>query len=261
MNVAVVPDDARDRPEQHVREVDRVAEQVGRDAVAALVELEAPRQQPERVAAVHREEAAAVVGDLAELAASDQVRGVAHERRPAVVVAHAGDHARAPRGALGAHGLLRRAADRLLAEDVLAGLRGGLDQLDVDHVRRRDVDDLDRRVVDHPPPVLRRRARSRTTSRRRRRARAPCRCRPPARGRSRAPRTASRIRCSERLWACPSQPKPITPTPTRRRGGWRGRRGGRRESRLRSSLAARAAGSAARSRASAGRAPRRRTSP
>ena len=136
-----------------MREVDGVGEEVAGDAVAALVELEAPGQQPERVGAVHREEAPAVVGELAELAALDQVGGVAHERRPAVVEADARDDPGAARGALGADGLLRRAADRLLAEHVLAGLGGGLHELDVEHVRRRDEHDLDRRVVDHRAPV------------------------------------------------------------------------------------------------------------
>ena len=123
--------------------------------MASLLDLEAPRQQAERVGAVHREEAPAVVRDLAELALLDQLRDVAHERRPAVVVTHTGDHARLPGGALRAHRLLRRAADRLLAEHVLAGRAGRLDQLDVEHVRRRDHHDVDVRVVHDPAPVLR----------------------------------------------------------------------------------------------------------
>src|SRR5215218_8090541 len=96
------PDDAGDRPEQQVREVDE----------------EPPRQDAERVAAVHREEAPAVVGDLAQRAGRDELRRVAHERRPAVVVANARDDAGAAGGLLGADGLLRRAAHRLLAEHV-----------------------------------------------------------------------------------------------------------------------------------------------
>ena len=112
-------DDARDRPEQHVRQVDGVAEQVARDAVAALVELEAPGQQTERVAAVHREEAPAVVRDLAELTGVDQLAGVAHERRPAVVVTDAGRSRRraAPRArrAPSARACRRRASRRTRA--------------------------------------------------------------------------------------------------------------------------------------------------
>src|SRR3954453_12460822 len=60
------PHDARDRAEQHVREIDRVAHEVGRDPVAGLVDEKPPRQHAERVAAVHREEAAAIVRDLPE---------------------------------------------------------------------------------------------------------------------------------------------------------------------------------------------------
>ena len=135
-------------------EVDGVREQVRRHAVAALVQPEAPRQHAERVGAVHREEAAAVVRERAELARRDQLGGVADERRPAVVEADAAGHARAADGALGAHGLLGRAADRLLAEHVLARLRDGLDQLDVEHVRRGDPDGVDLGVVDHAAPVV-----------------------------------------------------------------------------------------------------------
>ena len=60
--------------------------------MAGLVDEEPPRQQPHRVGAVHREEAAAVVRDLAQPARVDQLLGVLHERRPAVVVADTGDH-------------------------------------------------------------------------------------------------------------------------------------------------------------------------
>ena len=137
-----------------MREVDRVAEQVGRRAVPAFVEPVAPRQRVQRVAAVHREEAAAVVGDLAQPAVGDQLPGVLHERRPAVVVTDARGHL--PRRLGRALGLLRRAAHRLLAEDVLARRRGRLDQLEVEHVRRGDVDDVDFLVLDHAPPVGRR---------------------------------------------------------------------------------------------------------
>ncbi len=136
-----------------MREVDRVAHEVGRDPVAGLVDEEAPRQDAERVAAVHREEPAAVVRDLAQRAVGDELARVLHERRPAVVVAHAARDARPPRGALGADGLRGRAADRLLAEHVLARGGRGLDQLDVEHVRRGDEHHVDLGIVDHGPPV------------------------------------------------------------------------------------------------------------
>ena len=138
-------------------------EQVGRRAVAALVEPEAPREHAERVGAVHREEAPAVVRQRAQLAGRDQLGGVAHERRPAVVEPDAADHAGPAHRALGAHGLLGRAADRLLAEHVLARLRGRLDQLDVEHVRRRDRPR--RRPPGPRPPGASRRSRARSRTR------------------------------------------------------------------------------------------------
>ena len=131
-----------------------MAEQVGRDAVAALVLLEPPAQDAERVAPVHREEAAAVVRDLADPAALDQRRRVADERSEAVVVAHAGDHAGGAGGGRGARRLLGRAPDRLLAEDVLARGARGLDDVDVEHVGRGDHDDVDIGVLADDTPVV-----------------------------------------------------------------------------------------------------------
>ena len=68
-----------------------MAEDVGAHPVARTVDFESPAEQPHRVGAVHREEAAPVVGDLAERARLDQLLGVLHQRRPAVVVANTGD--------------------------------------------------------------------------------------------------------------------------------------------------------------------------
>ena len=55
-------------------------------------------------------------------------------------------------GGLDADGLVGLAADRLLAEHGLAGLRGGDRDLLVQHVRRGDVDDVDVGVLDHGLP-------------------------------------------------------------------------------------------------------------
>src|SRR6185295_4354324 len=54
-----------DPSDEVMAEVDRVAEDVGADAVTCLVDEESPRQQAHGIAAVHREETAVVVGDLA----------------------------------------------------------------------------------------------------------------------------------------------------------------------------------------------------
>ena len=99
--------------------------------------------------AVHREEPPVVVRDVADRAAVDELLGVLHERRPAVVVADPGDHAGPPGRPLGGDGLRRRAADGLLAEHVLAVGRRGLDHLDVEHVRSGHEHDVDVAVLDH----------------------------------------------------------------------------------------------------------------
>ncbi len=55
--------------------------------------LEAPGEKAARVAGVAVEEAAMIVGDLAQLAVGDQLPGVLDYGRPAIVVADAGDNA------------------------------------------------------------------------------------------------------------------------------------------------------------------------
>ena len=77
-----------------------------------------------------------------------------------------------------------RAAHGLLAEDGLAGLRDRLGELDVEHVRRGDDDEVDLRIVDDPLP--------------------------------RWPNSVG-IRSIDREWAWPSHPNPTTPTPRGRR--------------------------------------------
>ncbi len=147
--------DPGDRADQHVREVHGVAEQVAGDPVATLFELEAPGVEPQRVGAVHGEEAAPVVGDRTQLAGRDELTRVLHQRRPAVVVAHAADHAGGAGCTGGMEHVRGRPADRLLAEHRLAcaGHRGH--ELSVQHVGRRDPDGVDVGVLHHGPPVHR----------------------------------------------------------------------------------------------------------
>ena len=94
------------------------------------------------------------MGQTAKRAGGDEVRRVLDDRRPAVVVA---DERDSPVGRAGERGglqrLLRGAADRLLAEHVLAALEGRPDHVEVRVVRGRDADGLDRRVVDDIVPV------------------------------------------------------------------------------------------------------------
>ncbi|CAB5006426.1 unannotated protein [freshwater metagenome] len=123
-----------DAADQVLRHRHRVAEDVARDAVPRLVEHEAPGEQPELVAAVHRQEAAAVVGDFAECTACDELARMDDERRPQVVVSDAGWHTSCLGEGVGLNRLLRLAADRLLAEDRLARSGRRLDHRQVHHV-------------------------------------------------------------------------------------------------------------------------------
>ena len=135
--------DTGDWTYQHVSQVHGMAEDVRADAVARLVHLEAPAEQSHGVCAVHREKAAAIVGDLPELALFDQSLEVLHQRSEAIVVAHTGDHASVPARLLNADGLLRFAANRLFTEDVFTGIGRGNTDLFVQHVRRGAGDHVD----------------------------------------------------------------------------------------------------------------------
>ena len=152
MNVAGDAHHFDDLADEEVGEVDAVAEQVGRDAVATLVDEVAPAQRTQRVVAIARQEATAVVRDRADAAGVDERLGVLHERRPAVVVADTGgDVAGCP---LGRGDLRRGAADRLLAEHRLARRGRRARDLDMEHVGRGDHHDVDARVLDDSAPVV-----------------------------------------------------------------------------------------------------------
>ena len=131
-----------------------MAHDVGQGSVTGFVLQETPRQKTEAVAPVHREEAAPVVGQVTEAPFVDQLLRVADHRRPSIVVAAAGDHAGGPGGGLDGGRGPGLDADRLLAEDVLAGCRGGRRQLLMHGVGSRDVDDVDVGALDHLSPVV-----------------------------------------------------------------------------------------------------------
>src|SRR5581483_10193022 len=97
--------------------------------------------------------AAAEVADLADLAGIDQLARESHRRHEAVVErAHVLD-ARRLDFAPDAVALLGVAAERLLADHVLARLRGEDRRLGVHDVRAAVVEEADRRVVDELVPV------------------------------------------------------------------------------------------------------------
>ena len=107
----------------------------------------------EPVATIHREEPAAVMGQFAQPPVDDELAGVLDERRPAVVVSAAGDHAGAATRQLDRGRRLGIDADRLLARDVLPRRRRRLDDLAVEGVRRRDIDDVNVVAGDQLAPV------------------------------------------------------------------------------------------------------------
>ena len=132
-----------------VDEVQPVGADVGhRPQLAALGREDAPvvvgvEEQPVlHVAAGH-------VVDLAELAAAHPLAGLDRERVEADVVVDARGLPRVLAGEGHELGrLLRGHGQRLLAQHVLAGLERGLRHLEVQLVRRADVDRLDRLVVE-----------------------------------------------------------------------------------------------------------------
>ena len=116
----------------------RMAENVARDAVARLGELESPREESQFVTAVHTEEATAVVGYLSNRTRLDQAARMNDEWSPDVVVTDSGCDSM-----LGCHSicgdrLLWFSTDRLFAEDRLSGTRCRLDHRQVQHVRCGD---------------------------------------------------------------------------------------------------------------------------
>ena len=138
-----------------------------------------------------------------------------HERHPAVVVPDARDHARPPHGGGDAHRRLGGAADRLLAEHVLAGLGGGDAQLLVEHVRGGDDDDVDIGVLDDRPPVLGRLGEAEPAIASSRRAGTLSAQLTSTGSKARSGNSVG-MRRNDRLCAWPIQPKPITPMPIRR---------------------------------------------
>ncbi len=212
MNVSVVPTTRVIGPSSMCARSTAVAHQVRRHAVAALVDEEPPRQHAERVAPVHREEAAAVVRDLAEHAVGDQLPRVLHERRPAVVVP---TPEITPRAAASARVVCAGVPPTGFSQNTcLPAARRRLDQLDVQHVRRGYPHHVHVVGVHHLAPVL---GRALEPERAHRllaalRAAGPRKHHEPRVERALGEQREG-IRSSDRACAWPSQPNPITPTP------------------------------------------------
>ena len=132
-------------------EVDDVRPEVAERARAGAVLLEAPRLVARRTPLL--EVAAAEVVDLAELAGLDHLAGEPHGGHEAVVEGAHVDDARLRHALPDLVRLRRVTAQRLLADDVLAGLRRGDRRLGVEVVRAAVVEEPDLRVLDDGAPV------------------------------------------------------------------------------------------------------------
>ena len=157
---------SRDEGLAHAADLDDVAEQVAREGerVRCHVAERARAREPAIVAPGEREvriahhvliEGAAKQGDPAERALLDELAGIGVRRVLEVVETDQGGHAGSLCRLGHRPGLGRGVGERLLAVDGLAGGERCERDLGVHVVGRRDVHDIDLRVVDHGPPVRR----------------------------------------------------------------------------------------------------------
>ena len=153
MNVLHEASDLVDLADEVAREVDDVGGEVSERARACLGAVEPPHLGV-GVAPV-LEVAAAEVADLAELAGVDQLAREAHRGDEAVVEGAEVLHARRRDPAPDLVALVRVAAERLLADDVLPRLGGGDRRLGVERVRAEVVEQPDRRIGHELLPVRR----------------------------------------------------------------------------------------------------------
>ena len=153
MNVRRKPPTVVDLADEVAREVDDVRGEVAERARARARRVEAP-DLVGRVAPV-LEVAAAEVPEVAELAGLDQLPREPDGRDEAVVERAHVLHARGGDAAPDLEALVRVAAERLLAYDVLSRLGGRDRRLRVQVVRAEVVEEADLRVGDELPPVAR----------------------------------------------------------------------------------------------------------
>ena len=149
----LLADYASDGPREHVGHVGNVGHEVAQGSATCMFPLKPPRQHAVRMARVPREEPAAVMGDVPQLAVGDETPRMLHERRPPVVVSDPGQHA----GIGGRPGDFVRfaggTAHGLLAEDMLARRGDGADHFQVQVIGHGDVDHRHLGVVDDLAPV------------------------------------------------------------------------------------------------------------
>ena len=143
-----------DVADEEAREIDHVGAEVAECTRTGCGGVEAPRVE-RRVVAPVLEVAAAEVADLAELARLDHLAGETNGGDEAVVEGAEVLDPRCGDTLPDLVALVGVAAERLLAEDVLACLGGGDRRLGMKRVRAAVVEQPDRRVADDVPPVRR----------------------------------------------------------------------------------------------------------
>ena len=145
--------DGLDLAVEEAREIDDVRHEVAERAGACLLGMEAPRVERDVVAPV-LEVAAAEVADLPELACVDHLAGEPDGRDEAVVEGAEVLDARGGDALPDLEALVGVAPERLLADDVLPGLRCGDRRLGMQRVRAPVVEEPDPLVRDELPPVV-----------------------------------------------------------------------------------------------------------
>ena len=91
--------------------------------------------------------------DATKITRGDHLLGLRYGGNATVIVADHVDHARLLYGLEHGAGFLDRHGERLFAEDMLAGLRGGDGDFSVGIIRRVDVDDVDLGICDDFAPI------------------------------------------------------------------------------------------------------------
>ncbi|MDQ0646136.1 hypothetical protein QFZ53_000332 [Microbacterium natoriense] len=143
MKVSVSPLTELIRPDDVLREVSPVREQVAEHAAAGAVAAEPPGEGAVGVGRVVGEQRHAHVRDGAERAFAHQASGVRDGRGVPVVEAHRGHETRVKRALRDLSRFAGSAAHRLLDPEGLAGADRGQRDLVVQEVRRADGDDID----------------------------------------------------------------------------------------------------------------------
>ena len=140
-------------PARVERHIGHMGHDITQHAVAGDLVVEAPGEQSLRIAAVHAEEAPAILRQIAKRALADQLLGLDDQWRPAIIEADKAEDASFARDRFDLSGLIWPSPHRLLAEDMFAGSRSRYGNLDVQMIGRGDVYDCYLGIFNDIPPA------------------------------------------------------------------------------------------------------------